>query len=120
MFFFLLPFFHLVELVKKNPPMNWYDAYVTLVIVTKIVFVTVLVIRQIVKIRSPEHTALIEYLTRWEIRAKVIFHVLMSMLLIYLFNPWQDHMTRIDYETRVMLTLFGGLTLLTVATSLTN
>ena len=50
------------------------------------------------------------------IKTKVenVFKVLMSLLLIYLFNPRTDRSILIDYQTKLLLCLFGIILLITM------
>jgi CHASE2 domain-containing sensor protein len=43
----------------------------------------------------------------WKDRIEFIFVLLMSVLLIYLFNPRKDKSVLINYETKLLLYLFG-------------
>ena len=52
----------------------------------------------------------IEY---WKDRIEFIFEILMSLLLIYLFNPRYDHKSLIDSHVKILLYLFGFILLIT-------
>jgi hypothetical protein len=49
----------------------------------------------------------------WKERLEFIFIALMALLLIYLFNPRRDRNVIIDYETKLLLYLFGFILLIT-------
>jgi hypothetical protein len=50
------------------------------------------------------------------VKSKVenVFKILMSLLLVYLFNPRTDRSILIDYETKLLLCLFGIILLITM------
>ena len=52
-------------------------------------------------------------LVYWKERFEFIFIILMSILLIYLFNPRKGEMVMINGETKILLYLFGIVLLIT-------
>jgi hypothetical protein len=52
----------------------------------------------------------IEY---WKDRVDFVFEILMAFLLIYLFNPRNDHKALIDSHVKLLLYLFGFILLIT-------
>jgi hypothetical protein len=94
--------------------MSKYEIYVTLIIIIKIAFITLAIARLFVKYKNPNDKKLIALLEFWKDRLEFVFKTLMSILLIYVFNPRYDNLKLINtYETKLLLYLFGFVLLLT-------
>ena len=65
------------------------------------------------KIKGDEKSKTYKNITFWKKRTEFIFIALMAILLIYLFNPRTDRSVMIDYETKLLLYLFGFILLIT-------
>jgi hypothetical protein len=92
--------------------MKYFDMYITLIFIVKIVFIVLAVYRLYTKAKNPKSNQ-IETIEKWKARIEFIFITLMSILLIYLFNPRANHIGMIDNETKILLYLFGLILLLT-------
>ncbi len=64
------------------------------------------------KLRGKENSDLDLEILYWKGRFEFIFVFLMSFLLIYLFNPRKPNVV-LDYETKLLLFLFGFILLIT-------
>jgi uncharacterized membrane protein YiaA len=78
-----------------------------IIIIFKIVFITLAVIEMYVKHKEPNNIKRINSLDFWKKRIEFIFIILMSLLLIYLFNPRVNRLNMIDNNTKILLYLFG-------------
>ena len=65
------------------------------------------------KLKHKEHSETDKKIVFWKERLEFIFIILMAVLLIYLFNPRNDRSISIDYETKILLYLFGFILLIT-------
>jgi len=93
--------------------MSWYSKYIILVILVKIVFVVLAVSHLIIKVKGKAESETDKKIIFWKERMEFIFIFLMSLLLIYLFNPRSNRYANLDYETRILLYLFGFILLIT-------
>lgn len=87
--------------------------YVTLVFLVKIIFIILVISKGYVKHKNPNNKKLIQSLQFWKDRVEFIFKALMSAMLIYLFNPRADNIRFINYETKLLLYLFGFILIIT-------
>lgn len=93
--------------------MNNFDMYIMLIFIVKLAFIILAVYRLYIKAKQPEEKELLEKIEFWKHRVEFIFITLMSILLIYLFNPRFNNINKIDSETKLLLYLFGFVLLLT-------
>jgi len=93
--------------------MNKYDTYVTFIFLIKIGFAIMAITHIYLKAKGQEKSDLDKKILYWKERFEFIFIALMSILLIYLFNPRVDRSVLVDSETKVLLYLFGFILLLT-------
>jgi hypothetical protein len=93
--------------------MNYYDIYITLIFIVKFVFIILALYRLFIKTKKPNEKELLEKLEIWKKKFEFIFVTLMSILLIYLFNPRSNNISIIDRETKLLFYLFGFVLLLT-------
>lgn len=104
--------------------MTTYDFLIYFIIFIKILFfgcatgVVVLTLRnkQIKDPKDPKYqknAANITHLNFWKEHFEFIFIALMAILLIYKFTPAKKDPVVIDFETKVLLTAFGWILLLT-------
>jgi hypothetical protein len=93
--------------------MNKYDMYVTLIFIIKIGFILMAVTHIYLKAKGEEKSDLDKKILYWKERFEFIFIALMSILLIYVFNPRVDRSILIDKETKILLYLFGFVLLIT-------
>ena len=79
----------------------------------KILFIFLSIITIYFKRKKPENKNLIIQLDYWKMRVEFIFVIMMSILLIYLFNPRANNINLITDETKLLLYLFGFLLIIT-------
>lgn len=93
--------------------MKNYDMYIILIFLVKIIFiilaVTHLYLRSVGKNNSKKDIDVLF----WKERVEFVFISLMSLLLIYLFNPRTNRLFMIDHETKLLLFLFGIILIIT-------
>ena len=93
--------------------MNKFDIYITFIFLIKIGFIIMALTHLYLKLKHRENSDLDKKILYWKERFELIFILLMSLLLIYLFNPRYDKSTLIDRETKILLYLFGFILLIT-------
>jgi len=93
--------------------MNKYDMYVTAIFVIKIGFILMAITHVYLEIKGKEKTDLDKKILFWKERFDFIFTALMSVLLIYIFNPRYNNFNLIDKETKVLFYLFGFVLIIT-------
>ena len=93
--------------------MNKFDIYITFIFLIKIGFITMVLIHLYLKLKHRENTDLDKKILYWKDRLEFFFKLLMSFLLIYLFNPRYDKSILIDRETKILLYMFGFVLLIT-------
>jgi hypothetical protein len=79
----------------------------------KIIFIILAISEQVIKRKKTNNKKMIQNLGFWKDRFEFIFKAMMSVLLIYLFNPRADNMKFINYETKLLLYLFGFILIIT-------
>jgi hypothetical protein len=85
--------------------MKLYTAYISLIFLVKIIyFIFALLIIYYTKKNNEE---LKEIFTYWKHHIEFLFIALMSLLLIILFNPFYNGLKLIDYETKLLLFVYG-------------
>ena len=93
--------------------MDKYNLYVTFIILIKIGFIILAISHLYMKLKHQEHSETDKKIMFWKERFEFIFIALMAALLIYLFNPRFNNSSSIDYETKILLYLFGFILLIT-------
>jgi len=92
--------------------MNNFDKYVTFVFLFKILFAILAVVHlyfQVKGLAGSKTDTKIEY---WKERVEFVFIALMSLMLMYLFYPRSTKEIVIDYETKLLLFVFGVIILI--------
>lgn len=93
--------------------MDKYSMYIFLIFFIKLCFiilaVTHLYLKRVGKTNSKKDITVLF----WKERVEFVFILLMSLLLIYLFNPRTNRIFMIDYETKLLLFLFGIILIIT-------
>lgn len=87
--------------------------YITFIFIIKIGFFITAVTHIYLKAKGQDKSDLDKKILYWKERFEFIFIALMSILLIYLFNPRVDRSILIDNETKILLYLFGFILLIT-------
>ena len=93
--------------------MNKYDMYVTAIFVIKIGFILMAITHVYLEMKGKEKTDLDKKILFWKERFEFIFTALMSVLLIYIFNPRYNNINLIDKETKILFYLFGFVLIIT-------
>jgi hypothetical protein len=87
--------------------------YITFIIFIKVGFVLLAVSHLYLKLKHKDNSETDKKIVYWKDRLEFVFIALMAVLLIYLFNPRTDRSVLVDYETKVLLYLFGFILLIT-------
>ena len=93
--------------------MNYFDIYIYLILAIKLCFILMSIIHLYFKIKGKKDSELDKQILYWKERFEFIFILLMSLLLIYLFNPIKQNQEKINGETKILLYLFGFVLLIT-------
>jgi hypothetical protein len=86
---------------------TYFDIFVLLIIIIKFIFIVLVLSESYFKYVKPEEQRIIEKFTYWKERVKLIFIILMSVLLVYLFNPMANNVVLIKREAKILLFVFG-------------
>ena len=65
------------------------------------------------KVTKREDSKLNSKIEYWKERLEFVFVILMSILLIYIFAPRHDRSMEIDHEMKILLYLYGIITIIT-------
>ena len=93
--------------------MNYFDIYIAIIFIVKILFIILASYRLYVMHKKPSDAKLLKTVEFWKERAEFVFITLMSILLVYIFYPRANRLNMIDKETKLLLYLFGFVLLLT-------
>jgi hypothetical protein len=93
--------------------MEYFHSYLKIILMIKIIFILLAIYGLFLHYYSPTNKKLLNIVTYWKSRSEFVLITLMSILFMYLFNPLNDHIDRIDSELKVVLFLFGFTLLLT-------
>ena len=93
--------------------MSYFSNYVILIIVVKVVFIILAVSHLFLKIKGKADSETDKKIVYWKERVEFVFIFLMSLMLIYLFNPRSNRDAKLDFETKILLYLFGFILLIT-------
>lgn len=93
--------------------MNTFDIYIWFIFLIKIIFILLAVIHIYDKIKGQTNTPKDKNIVFWKDRIEFVFVLLMALLLIYLFNPKYNKPIVLDYETKLLLFLFGFILIIT-------
>jgi uncharacterized BrkB/YihY/UPF0761 family membrane protein len=92
--------------------MNGFDKYVTLVFLFKIIFAILAISHLYLKTIGKAGSKKDKKIVYWEERVEFVFIFLMSLMLMYLFYPRSTKPIIIDYETKLLLFVFGIITII--------
>ena len=92
--------------------MNSYDSFIYYIVLNKILFVIFGVWHFILVRENKGETEFSTNLHHWKEYCEFMFIACMAILCIYLFNPLLDVRPAINYETRILLFVFGWIILL--------
>ena len=93
--------------------MDFLDKYVLFIFMVKIIFVILALTNVYLKIKKSKDKKLIAVIDYWKQRVEFVFIALMSMLLIYIFNPRTNRILLINKESKLLFYLFGFILLIT-------
>jgi peptidoglycan/LPS O-acetylase OafA/YrhL len=93
--------------------MKYFDIFIILIFIVKICFIISAIYLLYLKFKKPNDKKSIDSIKFWKERIEFLFVTLMSILLIFLFNPRLNNINMIDGETKLLLYLFGFVLLLT-------
>ena len=93
--------------------MNYFHKYVYFIIIIKVLFILLTILHLYMKAKGSIDSDLYKKIVYWKERIEFIFQILMSILLIYLFNPIYDHTFLVDKQVKILLYVFGFVLLIT-------
>ena len=93
--------------------MSYLHYYIYLIIAIKLGFILMAISHIYLKTTGKENSELDKNIEYWKERFEFVFIILMSLLLIYLFNPRYNNQVVIDYEMKLLLYLFGFILIIT-------
>ena len=93
--------------------MDFLDKYVLFIFMVKIIFIILALTNVYLKIKKSKDKKLLAVIEYWKQRAEFVFIALMSMLLIYIFNPRTNRILLINKESKLLFYLFGFILLIT-------
>ena len=87
--------------------MHLYSLALIGIICIKIIFLGSSIYYQFLKVRHPDDKNTIQKVLLYKEQSDFLFIVVMSLLLIYLFNPIFGNTDKLDIETKRLLSVFG-------------
>lgn len=87
--------------------MEGFDKYVTFVFFFKILFVILAVLHLYYTVKGKADSEKDKKIVFWKERIEFVFIFLMSLMLMYLFYPRSTKPIIIDFETKLLLFVFG-------------
>lgn len=87
--------------------MDYFNKYVNLAFLFKIVFAILAVLHLYFKFKGKAGSETDKKIVYWKERVEFVFIFLMSLMLIYLFYPRSTKPIIIDFETKLLLFIFG-------------
>lgn len=92
--------------------MERFDKYVIFVFFFKILFVILAVLHIYFIVKGKTNSKTDKKIVFWKERVEFIFIFLMSIMLMYMFYPRSTKPIIIDFETKLLLFVFGIITLI--------
>lgn len=93
--------------------MKPYHIFLLVIVITKSLFIILALFDRYLKLTNKGNSSLGTQVDFWKSRVEFVFIFLMSVLLIYLFNPRRDRQAMINKETQYILFLFGIVLIIT-------
>jgi uncharacterized BrkB/YihY/UPF0761 family membrane protein len=87
--------------------MSYFDKYVTLTFLFKILFAILAVLHIYFIVKGKNDSKTDKKIVFWKERVEFIFIFLMAFMLMYLFYPRSTKPIIIDFETKLLLFVFG-------------
>jgi hypothetical protein len=91
-----------------------YHLYLKSIIFCKIILLLLILAEVYLWIKGKKETEMDKKIHHFKSKLEKVFKILMSLLLVFLFNPRTDRSILIDYETKLLLCLFGIILLITM------
>jgi len=91
--------------------MKYLDIYIRFIFLIKILFLILLLVDLYLK-KKHKDTKLQVTITEWKDKLETLFIILMSLFLIYLFNPFVIRSVVLDYEAKLLLFVFGFISII--------
>jgi len=91
-----------------------YHLYLKSIIFCKIILILLILAELYLWVKGKKETEMDKKLKKIKSKVEKVFKILMSLLLVFLFNPRTDRSILIDYETKLLLCLFGIILLITM------
>jgi cytochrome bd-type quinol oxidase subunit 2 len=93
--------------------MEKFTMYIAFIYLIKVGFILMSILHIYLAVKGKTRTNLDKEILYWKERFEFIFIIAMALLLIYLFNPIKNRTAMIDYETTILLYLFGFILIIT-------
>lgn len=87
--------------------MNKLQLYIVFIFIIKILFIVTVIYSLYVKHKKPTNKILLKRIEFWKDHIEFIFNMMMSLLLVILFNPHTHEVIKISGEVKLLLYLFG-------------
>jgi hypothetical protein len=87
--------------------MDYFNKYVTLTFLFKIIFAILAILHLFLKFKGKGDSETDKKILYWKDRVEFVFIALMSLMMIYLFYPRSTKPIIIDFETKLLLFIFG-------------
>ena len=97
----------------KNIGRDPYVSFLFIIVVVKVIFIVATLGLLILSKIDPSNKN-IDKLSKIQDKTHNSFSLLVSILLIYIFNPYKSRETRLDLETKLLIYLYGWITILTL------
>lgn len=86
--------------------MEFYNIYITFIFILKITLI-ILVLSHIYFGFMTKNESTDTNVLYWKERVEFVFKILMAILLFYIFNPINEHIDMIDFETKFLFCFLG-------------
>jgi len=90
---------------------NFYDIFIIFILIIKFIYYLLIIILFILeKYNNKYHTIndnTINNFKYWSEKINFIFYALISLLIIYIFNPFTNNLYLIDFNLKFLLFIFG-------------
>jgi hypothetical protein len=90
---------------------NFYDIFIIFILIVKIIHYLLAIILFILKKYNNKYHTIsdntLNNLKYWSERIDFVFYGLISLLIIYIFNPFINNLYLIDYNVKFLLFVFG-------------
>ncbi len=93
--------------------MSYFSKYVILIILIKVIFIILAISHLFLSFKGKSDSKTDKKVLYWKERVEFVFITLMSLMLIFLFSPRANRDAHLDYETKLLLYLFGFILLIT-------